>query len=156
MTVPALERRFSPDRESTSSANVDDWFESPSNVSTSLELVPWKPDEVTPLPGPANSFQGAFFQPITNSQSSQRRSPSRPLILADDAESKSRRSSTTVSLSESNTFVRTPEPTVRRPSSSLSNAARRSPKPITNTGATLAIPTAQSVREQSPIITDEN
>ena len=83
------------------------------------------------------------------------------MILTDD-EAKSGRSSTAVSLSESNTFIRTPEPLVRRPSSSLSDAARRSPKPFTYAGATLTIPDAQrrnsglSVREQSPMNTDEN
>ena len=87
--------------------NVDDWFESASEVSSSHEMVSWKPDEVTPRPANTNPFQQIFFQPINDNQSLQRHQPIPPAIITDD-ETKSRRS-TASRMSESDVFVRTPE-----------------------------------------------
>lgn len=156
-----FDRQLTSDTESTSGANVDDWFESPSNASNSLDVVPWKTDDITPQASLENPFQETFFQPIRENQSDQRRSNNRILILpADNA--KARQSTTASPLSESNTFVRTPEPPMRRPSSSLSNAARRSPLGVTYSGATLAIPNIQHhtldwrEHDKSPIEPNEN
>lgn len=75
------------------------------------------PDQITPPPNNTNPFQRNLFQPISDHSTDvgQRRSPTVPLIVTDDL-TKTRRS-TTSPLSESDIFVRTPEPKNRPPSS---------------------------------------
>lgn len=159
----------------SSGANVDDWFESASDASSSREIVPWEPDDITPQPAKPNPFQQIFFQPINENQLGRNRSPKAPLIIADN-ETKTKRSSVS-RMSESGTFVRTPEPPVRRSSSSLSNPSpipkkhqtntlaltdHQSPKTTTYLTPTSAVPIAPrrmsgwGVQEHSPDDSDEN
>ena len=94
---------------------VDDWFESASNASESRQLSPWTPDDATPLP---ITFRRNLFQPINDTV--QRQSPVRSTIVADD-ETKMKRL-TSPRISESGIFGRSPEPKIRRPSSSSSRS----------------------------------
>lgn len=109
--------------EISSGDNVDDWFDSESEVSDSREMVPWKPDDVTPRPANTNPFQQIFFQPINDNQSVQGRPPMAPSIITND-ETKTRRS-TTSRMSESDIFVRTPESVDPR-----SSPSRNIPSPV--------------------------
>lgn len=124
-TVRSFQHQPSAQSETPSSENVDDWFDPASEISGSRESALWKPDDITPGPTNTNPFQQKFFQPIDDNRSLQRRPPMPPAILTNN-ETKPRQS-TTPRMSESNTFVRTPEPTSRR-----SPSSRNSPSPVSN------------------------
>lgn len=91
------------------SADVDDWFESASQVSSSREILPWKADEHTLVSANTNPFRQAYFQPIKNNNNVIReRSPKPPTIITDDE--KNIMKSRSPRMSESDVFVRTPSP----------------------------------------------
>lgn len=105
------------------STDVDDWFESASQVSSSREVVPWEPDEHSVVPTATNPFQQMYFQPINNDKNILRgRSPNAPIIVTDEGTDISK--SRTPRMSESDVFVRTPSPTRR---SSFSRNLRSPP-----------------------------
>ena len=115
-----------------------------------------------------------FFQPINDNNTKRDRPPIAPLIITDDTP---KNKQSTSRMSESDVFVRTPEPTTRRSSSSRSIT---SPVPKKRQTDTLAVTDNQlsnimtqlspsqtvptrgrrmsgwSVREHSPDDSDEN
>ena len=116
-TARSIEPQQSTRSLDTSDAAIDDWFEAESDVSSSRKVLQLAPDQITPSPNNTNVFQRNLFQPISDYSTDigQRRSPTVPSIVTDD-QTKTRRS-TTSRLSESDIFVRTPEPKTRPPSS---------------------------------------
>jgi hypothetical protein len=174
-TVRSYQQQASGQSETSEGENVDDWFDSASEVSGSRDMVLWKSDEITPRPSDINPFQKMFFQPIDDNRSSQRRPPIPTAILTDD-EAKSKRL-TTPRMSSSDIFIRTPEPpsrhspsarsipspVVKKPSTNtLAVTDRQSPKATTNLSSPQSLSTTSrrmsgvSGREQSPDGSDEN
>ena len=173
-TVHSYQQQVSGPSEASGSENVDDWFDSASEVSGSRDMPRWKSDEVTPRPTDINPFQQMFFQPIDKSRSSHR--PPIPTAILTDEEAKSKRL-TTPRMSSSDIFVRTPEPPSRHSPSALSSPSpilkkpsartlaptdRQSPKITTNLSSPQSVSTTDrrmsgvSAREQSPDDSDEN
>jgi hypothetical protein len=133
----------------SSSAIVDDWFESPSDVAGSRQVLPWKPDDVTPLPqNNTNPFQENLFQPINDNNTVQRRPPASPLIMTDD-ETKTKRS-TTPRMSESDVFIRTTEPRSLRSPSPRSIPSPVTKKHQTDTLATISQKLSKTMVPLSP------
>jgi hypothetical protein len=174
-TARSFEPQASTHSVESSVGAADDWFESASDVSGSRQVLLLKPDEITPQPSSTNSFRQNLFQPINDNFIGQSRSPVAPLIVTND-ETKAKQS-TTPRMSESDIFVRTPEPKTRR-----SSSPRSIPSPVTKKHQTnaLAVTSPQlsktkarlspsqtvpiterrmsgwSVREHSPDDSDEN
>jgi hypothetical protein len=110
-TARTFDREPSARSVETTGGAVDDWFESASDVSGPRQLSPWPSDDPTPQPTGSNTYRRNLFQPITDNitddhTKTQRLSPPR--------------------MSESGIFARSPEPKIRRSSSS-----RSVPSPVT-------------------------
>lgn len=116
----------------SSGAAIDDWFESASDVSGPRQVSPWNTDDITPTPPitTTNPFRQNIFQPINDNDTTQRRPPIAPLIITDDEPG---RRSTTSHMSQSDVFVRTPEPRSRRSSTPRSITSPVTKKHQTNT-----------------------
>jgi len=123
-TARSFEPQASTRSIESSAGAADDWFESASDVSGSPQVLTWKPDDITPQPSSTNPFLQSFFQPINDNASVQGRPPVAPLIVTND-ETKAKQS-TTPRMSQSDIFVRTPEPRSRR-----SSSPRSIPSPVT-------------------------
>jgi len=119
-TAYLSQRQPSNQSVETSSGTVDDWFESEPSTSRPQQSSPWAPDDaITPPPTGSSTFRRSLFQPINdkNDDIVEHRPPIQPLIRTDDDQLKTKRSATP-RMSESGFFTRSPEPKVRRPSSS--------------------------------------
>lgn len=92
------------------SGDVDDWFESASQVSSSREIQPWKPNELVPAPSNTNPFQQNFFKPIKENNNILRDRLARPPIIIADDDDANIMKSRSPRMSESDVFVRTPSP----------------------------------------------
>jgi len=145
---------------------VDDWFESASNISGSRDMLPWTSDDVTPRPTSTNPFQQNIFQPINDNNTVQRRPPIAPLMITADKT----KQSTTPRMSESDIFVRTPEPrslrsspvTKKHQTDTLAVTHHQFSKPTANLWPSQTFLTTErrmsgwSVSEHAPDDSDEN
>jgi hypothetical protein len=76
-TARSFEPKQSNRSVETASGDVDDWFESASDVSGPRQVLPWTPDDATPPSTTSNIFQRSIFQPIKdyNTVNMKNRSP---------------------------------------------------------------------------------
>ena len=125
---------------------VDDWFESASFVSDPHEMPQWQPDEVTPTDVVTNPFQDRHFRPIANQNAAggDQQPQATPLIVTDDEQAKR---SKTSRMSESDVFIRTPEPEAPRTSTPRSVTSPTTKKQPSNSLSVTTPPFVRSMMQ---------
>lgn len=107
--MPSSQQQSSTRSDESMTDDVDDWFESASQVSSSREIQPWKPNELVPAPSSTNPFQQNLFKPINETNNILRNRSARPPIIITDDDARVLKSRSP-RMSESDVFVRTPSP----------------------------------------------
>ncbi|UJR21045.1 hypothetical protein I4U23_024145 [Adineta vaga] len=154
-SAASTSRSYAPQQSNrsveSSSAAVDDWFESSTSTSASRQSTPRITDDPTLLSIGSTTFRRNLFQPIKddNLDGVQHQLPVRASLLTNDNTKMDRLTSPRIS--ESGIFARSPEPKGRRPSSSRSITSPVTKKHQPETTTTVTSPQlTKTIAQPSP------